>query len=68
MDAAQMAQTLTRMAHEILEKNPGEQSLAVVGIHTRGAVLAQRLRDLLAQLPDATCLWAPWTSASTATT
>jgi pyrimidine operon attenuation protein/uracil phosphoribosyltransferase len=50
MDAAQMARTLTRMAHEILEKNPGEQSLAVVGIHTRGAVLAQRLRDLLAQL------------------
>jgi len=50
MDAAQMARTLTRMAHEILEKNPSEQSLAVVGIHTRGAVLAQRLRELLAQL------------------
>jgi pyrimidine operon attenuation protein/uracil phosphoribosyltransferase len=50
MDAAQMTRTLTRMAHEILEKNPDEQSLAVIGIHTRGAVLAQRLRDLLAQL------------------
>jgi pyrimidine operon attenuation protein / uracil phosphoribosyltransferase len=50
MDAAQMARTLSRMAHEIIEKNPAEQPLAVVGIHTRGAVLAQRLRDLLAQL------------------
>ena len=50
MDASQMARTLTRMAHEILEKNPSEPSLAVVGIHTRGAVLAQRLRDLLSQL------------------
>jgi len=50
MDAAQMARTLTRMAHEILEKNPSDQSLAVVGIHTRGAYLARRLRDLLAHL------------------
>jgi pyrimidine operon attenuation protein/uracil phosphoribosyltransferase len=50
MDAAQMARTLARMAHEILEENPAEDSLAVVGIHTRGALLAQRLRDLLAQL------------------
>ena len=50
MDAAQMARTLTRIAHEILEKNPPEQSLAVVGIHTRGAVLAERLRDILAGL------------------
>ena len=50
VDGAQMARTLTRMAHEILEKNPPDQMLAVVGIHTRGAVLAQRLRDLLTQL------------------
>jgi pyrimidine operon attenuation protein / uracil phosphoribosyltransferase len=50
MDAAHMARTLTRIAHEILEKNPSDQSLSVVGIHTRGAVLARRLRDLLAQM------------------
>jgi pyrimidine operon attenuation protein / uracil phosphoribosyltransferase len=50
MDAEQMARTLGRMAHEILEKNPVPQPLAVVGIHTRGAVLARRLCDLLAQL------------------
>jgi pyrimidine operon attenuation protein / uracil phosphoribosyltransferase len=50
MDAAQIARTLTRMAHEILEKNPADSSLAIVGIHTRGAFLAHRLRDLLTQL------------------
>jgi len=50
MDQAQIERTLTRMAHEILEKNPSEASLAIVGIHTRGAFLGRRLRDLLAQL------------------
>jgi pyrimidine operon attenuation protein/uracil phosphoribosyltransferase len=50
LDAAQMTRTLTRMAHEILEKNAGNQSLAVVGIHTRGAYLARRLQQLLQQL------------------
>jgi pyrimidine operon attenuation protein / uracil phosphoribosyltransferase len=50
MDQAQIERTLTRMAHEILEKNPSEPALAIVGIHTRGAFLARRLRDLLAEL------------------
>jgi len=50
MDQAQIARTLTRMAHEILEKNPSEPALAIVGIHTRGAFLAARLRDQLADL------------------
>ncbi len=50
MDAAQVARTLMRIAHEILEKNPPERPLAIVGIHTRGAFLARRLRDLLVEL------------------
>jgi pyrimidine operon attenuation protein / uracil phosphoribosyltransferase len=46
---------LTRIAHEIAERNPDdgapvEQKLAIVGIHRRGAFLAQRLRDLLEEL------------------
>jgi pyrimidine operon attenuation protein/uracil phosphoribosyltransferase len=39
-----------RIAHEIAERNPDEQSLAIVGIHSRGAFLANRLRDLLEDL------------------
>ena len=47
MTAEQMSRTLMRIAHEILEKNPGVENLAVVGIHTRGAFLATRIHDLL---------------------
>jgi pyrimidine operon attenuation protein / uracil phosphoribosyltransferase len=47
LTAEQMSRTVTRIAHEILEKNPGVENLAVVGIHTRGAYLAARIHDLL---------------------
>ncbi len=45
-----LRRTLRRIAHEIAEKNPDPAGLAVVGIHTRGAVLASRLHSLLAEL------------------
>ena len=52
LDRDTMRRTLTRIAHEIVE-NGGEPSrLALVGIHRRGAVLAARLRVLLAELHD----------------
>ena len=43
---------LTRIAHEIAERNPAERALAIIGIHRRGAFLAQRLKDLLEGLHD----------------
>jgi pyrimidine operon attenuation protein/uracil phosphoribosyltransferase len=43
---------LTRIAHEVAERNPQERDLAVVGIHRRGAFLAHRLRDQLEALHD----------------
>ena len=43
---------LTRIAHEILERNPGEPAPALVGIHRRGAFLAHRLHALLEDLLD----------------
>jgi pyrimidine operon attenuation protein / uracil phosphoribosyltransferase len=48
-----LVRTLRRIAHEIAEKNPSSDALAVVGIHTRGAVLARRLHTLLAELTGA---------------
>jgi pyrimidine operon attenuation protein/uracil phosphoribosyltransferase len=45
-----LRRTLKRIAHEIAEKNPDSSGLAIVGIHTRGAVLARRLHALLAEL------------------
>ena len=47
LDAEDMRRTLVRIAHEIVEKTGGSH-LAIVGIHRRGAVLAQRVRDLVA--------------------
>jgi pyrimidine operon attenuation protein/uracil phosphoribosyltransferase len=45
-----LRRTLRRIAHEIAEKNPDAEGLAIVGIHTRGAVLARRLQALLGEL------------------
>ena len=42
--------TLRRISHEITEKNPGSASLALVGIHTRGAILARRLHAMVGEL------------------
>jgi pyrimidine operon attenuation protein/uracil phosphoribosyltransferase len=47
-----LRRTLRRIAHEIAEKNPDPEGLAIVGIHTRGALLARRLHILLAELTD----------------
>ncbi len=43
MDAPSIDRTLTRIAHEILEKNKSTEGLALVGIRTRGVPLARRL-------------------------
>ncbi len=43
MDSAKIDRTLSRMAHEILEKNRDLANLVLVGIRTRGVVLAERL-------------------------
>jgi pyrimidine operon attenuation protein/uracil phosphoribosyltransferase len=48
-----LTRTLRRIAHEIAEKNPDSPGLSIVGIHTRGAILARRLHALLAELIDA---------------
>jgi pyrimidine operon attenuation protein/uracil phosphoribosyltransferase len=45
-----LRRTLRRIAHEIAEKNPEPAGLTVVGIHTRGAILARRLHVFLAEL------------------
>ena len=49
LDRDDVRRTLVRIAHEIVEKNPSQQ-LAIVGIHRRGAPLAARLRELVADL------------------
>jgi pyrimidine operon attenuation protein / uracil phosphoribosyltransferase len=51
LDRNDMRRTLMRIAHEIVEKNP-DGRVALVGIHRRGAVLAERLHALTSELLD----------------
>jgi pyrimidine operon attenuation protein / uracil phosphoribosyltransferase len=47
LDGDAISRTLSRIAHEIIERNADLQALALVGIHTRGVPLAHRLRRLI---------------------
>ena len=47
LDSDAIERTLSRIAHEIIEGNPELDRVALVGIHTRGVPLAQRLRRLI---------------------
>ena len=54
MDDAAMRRSLTRMAHEILERNKGLDDVVLVGIVTRGVALAERIREKLAEIEGQT--------------
>jgi pyrimidine operon attenuation protein / uracil phosphoribosyltransferase len=47
MDADRIGRALTRIAHEIVERNKGVDSLALVGIRTRGVPIARRVARAL---------------------
>ncbi len=47
MDAARLARTLSRIAHEIAERHPDLERTALVGVRTRGVPLARRLALLV---------------------
>src|SRR5512138_395129 len=53
MDAGRMARTLSRIAHEILERHPDPKRLALVGVRSRGVPLAQRLARLVGEAAGA---------------
>ena len=53
MSVDDIRRALTRMSHEIVERNEGVAGLVLVGIRTRGVPLAKRLARLIAQFEDA---------------
>ncbi|HTO11034.1 MAG TPA: bifunctional pyr operon transcriptional regulator/uracil phosphoribosyltransferase PyrR [Candidatus Binatia bacterium] len=53
LDDAALDRALTRIAHEILERNGGAKDLAFVGLRTRGVTLAQRLNAKIAAIDGA---------------
>ena len=50
MDSDQVRRAVTRIAHEILERNKGVEDVCLVGIRTGGAVLADRLRHAVKEI------------------
>ena len=50
MDADRIGRTLTRIAHEILERNKGIHDLALVGVRTRGVPIARRIARSLKEI------------------
>jgi len=68
LDTAALDRALTRIAHEILEKNGGAKDVTFVGLPTRGVTLAQRLAAKIASIDGACCPSARSTSRSIATT
>jgi pyrimidine operon attenuation protein/uracil phosphoribosyltransferase len=47
LDEESIRRTLSRIAHEIIERNEDLDTVALVGIHTRGVPIAHRLRHLI---------------------
>jgi len=52
LDQAAINRALTRIAHEILERNKGGEELVLAGIKTRGAPLAKRLQEKIKQIEE----------------
>jgi pyrimidine operon attenuation protein / uracil phosphoribosyltransferase len=49
LDEESIRRTLSRIAHEIIERNDDLETVALVGIHTRGVPIAQRIRRLVSE-------------------
>jgi len=58
LQQADISRALTRIAHEILESNRGRQNLVLLGIPTRGVLLARRIGALIDRIEpsDAPCV------------
>ena len=69
MDADRISRALTRIAHEILERNHGIDGVSLVGVRSRGVPLARRIAAVARRASAArTCRPAPSTSRCIATT
>jgi pyrimidine operon attenuation protein/uracil phosphoribosyltransferase len=54
MNGKELDRTITRIAHEIIERNCGTANLAIVGVRTRGEFIGQRIVSKIAELEGTT--------------
>ncbi|MFQ5449893.1 MAG: bifunctional pyr operon transcriptional regulator/uracil phosphoribosyltransferase PyrR [Nitrospinaceae bacterium] len=52
LNASEISRAVTRIAHEILERNQGARNLVLVGIRTRGVTLSRRLREKINEIDN----------------
>tara|TARA_Y100000994_G_C15657207_1_gene427923 strand:+ start:869 stop:1411 length:543 start_codon:yes stop_codon:yes gene_type:complete len=50
LDKTKINHSLVRLAHEIVEKNPNTENLAIIGIRTRGDIIAKRILKIISQI------------------
>ena len=54
LNSKDISRAVSRISHEILERNHGAGNIALVGIRTRGVVLSQRLREKIKEIEGVT--------------
>ncbi len=54
LNSKDISRAVSRISHEILERNHGANNIALVGIRTRGAVLSKRLRERIKEIENVT--------------
>ncbi|RKD27845.1 bifunctional pyr operon transcriptional regulator/uracil phosphoribosyltransferase PyrR [Caminicella sporogenes] len=52
LDEKAINRSLTRLAHEIIEKNKGVENVVLIGIHTRGVPLAKKIAEKIKQIEN----------------
>ncbi|NMO94754.1 bifunctional pyr operon transcriptional regulator/uracil phosphoribosyltransferase PyrR [Paenibacillus lemnae] len=57
MDETAIRRALTRIAHEILEKNKGIEDCVLIGIRTRGVYLAKRIAERIEEIEGTPIAW-----------
>jgi len=50
MDSDEIRRALTRIAHEIIERNKGAENLVIIGVQSRGVPMAKRLASLISKI------------------
>lgn len=50
MDEKAINRSIKRLAHEIIEKNKGIESVVLIGIHSRGVPIADRIADMIEEI------------------
>lgn len=56
LDEKAIERTLTRLAHEIIEKNKGVDNVVLIGIQSRGVPIAEKIAEKIKEIEDETVL------------